>query len=329
MKKEVRIGIYAVVIILLAWAGVRFLSGLQVFGGGAVYTAYYEDADGLKPASPVMIRGVKVGQITELAVDPDDPGRVRAVMTLPRQYRLPSDSEARIFSDGLLGGKAISIDYGTSPEMLESGDEIRSRADAGLFSAMESTVEELKAKVTEVMERLNSTLQSIQTLADDARPGLKRTLDHAGSIAARIDGSTLVGDLASITHTISGQGPQIEAIVGDVRRLTDTLASTESIAALKHSVENLEGILSKIGRGEGTVGKMVTDRELYDSAAEASRNLASLLADLQANPSRYVNIRVFGKTYEEKIKDREARKKYKAEQKAERKAERRDGRKNR
>ena len=61
MKKEVKIGIYAVVILLCAWAGIRFLSGLDVFGRTRNYTAHYEQVNGLQDAAAVVINGVKVG----------------------------------------------------------------------------------------------------------------------------------------------------------------------------------------------------------------------------------------------------------------------------
>jgi hypothetical protein len=58
MKKEVKIGIYALLIFLGSWAGIRFLSGADIFGRNNVFYAYYDDASGLQNASSVVIRGV-------------------------------------------------------------------------------------------------------------------------------------------------------------------------------------------------------------------------------------------------------------------------------
>jgi phospholipid/cholesterol/gamma-HCH transport system substrate-binding protein len=60
MKKEIKIGIYAVVILLAAWAGIRFLSGIDVLGRSRTYTAHYANVDGLQDAAAVTINGVKV-----------------------------------------------------------------------------------------------------------------------------------------------------------------------------------------------------------------------------------------------------------------------------
>ena len=73
MKKEVKIGIYALLIFLGSWAGIRFLSGADIFGRSDVYYAYYDNASGLQAASSIVIRGVKVGNVSEIAISPEDP----------------------------------------------------------------------------------------------------------------------------------------------------------------------------------------------------------------------------------------------------------------
>jgi phospholipid/cholesterol/gamma-HCH transport system substrate-binding protein len=56
----------------------------------------------------------------------------------------------------------------------------------------------------------------------------------------------------------------------------------------------LASITQKIDKGEGTAGKFINDKELYDNLNKSSLELQMLLKDLQKNPSRYVNISVFG-----------------------------------
>ena len=58
---------------------------------------------------------------------------------------------------------------------------------------------------------------------------------------------------------------------------------------------NLNAILARVNAGEGTVGQLVSDPRLYESLNEATANLASLLANLQAHPARYVHFSLFGR----------------------------------
>ena len=74
MRKEVKIGIYAIVILIAAWAGIRFLSGLDVLGRNKSYTAHYEQVNGLQDAAAVVLRGVKIGQVTGITINTQEGG---------------------------------------------------------------------------------------------------------------------------------------------------------------------------------------------------------------------------------------------------------------
>ena len=109
MKKEVKIGMFAVAMILCAWGGIRFLSGVDIFSRNVDYYAVYDQVNGVQGASPVMMRGVKVGTVSEILFDPARSARVVLRLTVRRQYPIPADSEAKIVSSSLMGSKAIEI----------------------------------------------------------------------------------------------------------------------------------------------------------------------------------------------------------------------------
>ena len=70
MRREVKIGIFAVLMIGALWAGIRFLKGFDIFSRNAVYYAAYDQVDGVQNASPIMMKGVKIGSVTGLSFDP-------------------------------------------------------------------------------------------------------------------------------------------------------------------------------------------------------------------------------------------------------------------
>lgn len=76
MKREVKIGIFAIVILLCTWAGIRFLSGVDVFSRNRVYHVYYDQVNGVQTATPVVIRGVKVGKVSEILLNQSGEGSV-------------------------------------------------------------------------------------------------------------------------------------------------------------------------------------------------------------------------------------------------------------
>ena len=84
-----------------------------------------------------------------------------------------------------------------------------------------------------------------------------------------------------------------------------------------YSSVDLDDLVARIAQGEGTIGKLISDPELYDSLEKASDNLAALLADVKQYPGRYVHLSLFGRN-PEKMKERADKKAAKAAAKAER-----------
>ena len=81
-------------------------------------------------------------------------------------------------------------------------------------------------------------------------------------------------------------------------KLSDSLAGAGLASTMKNlqtTVTSLNSILKKVESGEGSLGKLTKDEELYTNLANASRELDLLLQDFRLNPKRYVNVSVFGK----------------------------------
>ena len=91
--------------------------------GGTALSAQFDRIDGLNEGADVRIGGVKVGSVTGLRIDPRT---FQAVVTLRvrSDIQLPSDSSAEVTSEGLLGGKYISIVPGGGDRMLADGGRI-------------------------------------------------------------------------------------------------------------------------------------------------------------------------------------------------------------
>ena len=69
MKREVKVGVFAVAVLLAAWFGARFLKGSELFSNNYKYYAYYDQVGGIQTASHVMMYGVKVGSVTKITLD--------------------------------------------------------------------------------------------------------------------------------------------------------------------------------------------------------------------------------------------------------------------
>jgi phospholipid/cholesterol/gamma-HCH transport system substrate-binding protein len=113
--------------VLAGMGAIAYLSfdvGGLSYGGprGLVLHAAFDQTGGLKPRAPVVISGVKVGQVT--AIDLDDNYRARVTFDLDPKLAIPADSSASITTAGILGDRYVTLQLGGDPETLRSGDEI-------------------------------------------------------------------------------------------------------------------------------------------------------------------------------------------------------------
>lgn len=90
--------------------------------GGLIVYASFDQTGGLKARAPVVISGVKVGQVDSIGLDKNF--RARVEMSLDHNLQIPMDTSASIVTAGLLGDRYVSLQLGGEDKYLKSGDEI-------------------------------------------------------------------------------------------------------------------------------------------------------------------------------------------------------------
>ena len=261
MKKEVKIGIYAVIILLASWAGIRFLSGASIFNTTNSYYAYYDDASGLQSASAVMIRGVKVGQVADITVSPEEPTKVRVEITVEDNYTLPSDSKATIVSMGLMGGKAIDVRLGASEQMLEDGGVIATAVERDLMAMASEEFSDIKGKIVELVDNLNATVCNLNTLVDNNDANITSAIANLNAVLAELKQSGIIENVDNFTQKLDGAGERLDSILVNVNAITTDLKEREAGRELAESIATLNEVLAKINSNEGSVGGLLNDRQ--------------------------------------------------------------------
>lgn len=326
MKREAKIGLFAVLMIGAAWAGIRFLKGFDVFGRNAEYYAVYDQVGGVQTASPVMVKGVKIGTVSAVTFDPARTDQVVLQLTVKREYRIPTDSEAKIVSSSLMGSKAIEIVFGTAPTCFEQGDTIRSGRDRDLMDMAGSELDFVKQKISQVTADLSRTLNNVSDLLETNEANITGTLGNLNALSGNMNDllaaekrnlESAVENLAGFSEMLGANAGRVDSIVGSLNRVAATLDEERFAEKLTGTVATLDALMTKIDEGDGTLGMLLNDKALYDSLTVASGNLSALLADLKAYPARYVHLSLFGRD-PEKMKERAERRAAKAADKVRR-----------
>ena len=113
--------------VLVGLAAIGYLSisvGNLSYGGpgGLTLDATFDQTGGLKPRAPVVISGVKVGQVKSITLDQN--ARARVELDLDQNLKIPTDTSASIVTSGILGDRYISLQLGGEQEYLKPGEEI-------------------------------------------------------------------------------------------------------------------------------------------------------------------------------------------------------------
>lgn len=125
MANNIAETIIGAVVLVVAGGFLAYASQGTDFGRGDTYDlkAKFFSADGVTPGIDVRMSGVKVGTVGELSLDKKTFEAV-VMLTIGKDYEVPSDTSAKIASDGLLGGSFIALEPGGSEYPLEPGEEI-------------------------------------------------------------------------------------------------------------------------------------------------------------------------------------------------------------
>lgn len=316
MKREIKVGLFAVAVLLVGWGVIRFLKGSEVFSSSNTYYAYYTQVGGIQPASHVMISGVAVGAVSSVTLNEDPAKGVEVEFTVNKRYKIPTDSKARIFTDGIMGGKAIEIIYGNSTEYVPQDGTIASDMSEDLFEVATSELDFLNEKISNVVDGLTQTLNGVNTLLADNTSSLTSIVKNVDGVTSNVNAMLLnerahleqaLASLSKFSQTLGDNADDVGGIIDNLNSISSELAESNLAAELESVVGHINKILASIEQEDGSVGKLFNDKELYDNLTSASDNLSTLLEDLKENPHRYINISVFGANPTKKVEKARAK----------------------
>ena len=289
---ELRVGIFVLVGLLAVVVSLFLMTDPATLRGRYIIVTPVADAGGIRKGDPVLMRGVNIGRVNGFAMTPE--GAVDIRLEIEGQWRIPKDSRTQLAGAGLFGGRNMVILHGALLEMVAAGDTIAGTGQTGgvIESAEElgQTAEEVLVQILKVLD--DPTVNSVRASASE----LEGLLVQLRSIATlqRDQLATLTASLnraATGFEAAAGSGPDIARLVARTDSAVAVLRSTST--TLDRTVGSLEVVLGRMEAGEGTLGLLSKDDSLYVSLNRATVELGLLVADVRANPRKYLNLELF------------------------------------
>jgi phospholipid/cholesterol/gamma-HCH transport system substrate-binding protein len=295
-RDEVSVGIVITVAVVVLLLGTLWLIRGGLKNGYPLHTRFAWGQN-LKQGQPVLLAGVSVGYVGDVTLRRD--GYLEVLIRVFDQYQIPKGSVATVKSIGIFGDVAVSLtppipvpaaSYApddTVPPGPASTDinQIMDRVDSiGTSVSVLTKALELEVVQAGTLKDINKIMAStaklsaqMQTIVAEQNKNLTATLasfrDAAGHISNMADSA------------------QIAATLDNTRRISENTARLS--ANIDSTNAQLQALLNQALRGNGTVGKLLSDTLLLSDVHGTLAQMDSLLADIRKNPKKYFTLRIF------------------------------------
>ena len=310
IRREAKLALTALAAVFILIWGINFLKGSSLFESKSTFYGVYDSVEGLKVSSGVIYRGYQVGQVISIQFTGERFDRVLVKFSVDKGLELPSNTLAMIQSADLMGSKVVALVPGDSHVTAVSGDTLRSQVERGLMEQVSQQMLPLKQKAERLLGSLDSVMLIVQGLFNEETKknlsnsfgSIDRTLRNlegaSGNLDTLIQGesariSSILQDVNSITGNLRNNNEEISTILGNVSAISDSLRQAslhQTLMSLDYILATTDSIMNKINRGEGTIGALLNDNDLYYNLNQVSENLNRLLVEFRYNPKRFINL---------------------------------------
>jgi phospholipid/cholesterol/gamma-HCH transport system substrate-binding protein len=314
ISNETKVGALTAVAITLLILGFNFLKGKTLFKTGNFIYAKYTDTKGIMVSNGVFINGFQVGSVYDIENADKNLSAIVVAIKLKDNYNIPANSIASI-KENPLGNASITIALGDAATYVKSGDTILTASNAGLLGDVMNKLGPVGDQIKATVGSLDAVLKNINTIFDPAtKNNLQEVIANinkttaslvvsSASIQAMLNQqtgaiTTSMNNVNSFTKNLADNNDKVTRMLGNVEKTTEILSKADidgTVAQLKNSIETLNTILGKMSSTDGSLGKLLNDKALYDNLTNTVRSANILMDDLRVHPKRYVNISVFGK----------------------------------
>ena len=299
--KELKIGIFVVVVLTASFFMINYLRGEDIFNREYKVTGKYENVEGLVPSAPVFIKGFKAGKVTEVNYMTEE-GEFEVVCSVSSAFPVPSDSKMVIYAVDLMGGKGVKIALGEAEESAEDGAQLETAFEAGLVDELGASIKPLLAKVGNTLDSLSVLVSGVNTMLseenvrriDGTLANLEKTMSSVKGIAATINGKSaeleaFMDNLSAFSGKLEGLSEKVDTTITGFNGVVDQLNEAD----IKGLVASFKELVENINDPDGSINKLMKDDSVYNSVDSLLNDVNILVKKIQENPKKYLKISVF------------------------------------
>lgn len=311
ITKEVKTGFIVIITLVAFYAMYNYMKGKNLFVTGNTYYVKYNNVNGLSTSKPVTVNGLRIGRVDDIKIiDHVTPIYFVATIKLDKKINFSKNTIAQIHEPGMMSGAEIRLLLDYEGSMAVDGDTLIGDLKPSFLSAMgdDLQLDQTKGKLDSLLVTLNAAVVGVDKMLDEENQqsfkeilkSLDKTLVSFGQTSQSLTKTSnsanamIETNNAQLKNTLVAAEKTMDKF-GDVAEKISNLELEKIIKNFEESSKGLNATIEKINNGEGTMGALINDKELYDNLNKTSKNLEELISDLKQNPNRYVQFSIFGK----------------------------------
>lgn len=315
IRKETKIAIVVLLALVVAYAGINFLKGVHVFKKPTTYYGVYERVNGLGVSNPIVMNGYKIGQVSSIDMLKTGRGELLVEMTIYEDLDIPKDTRAVLRSADLLGSMQIQFVRGISSEWAQSGDTLTPDIEGDLVDEVNEQIRPIKVKAESLISSVDSVIKVVEAILNtqsqdniiESFSGINNAIASLERTAFQIDTivreerdriSVIFENVQNLSRAMNDNSAELENIIQNFSAISDTLAKADiaqTINSANKALADVQEVVEKINKGEGSLGLLINDDGLYQKLDKAADNMDHLVEDIRINPNRYIHFSVFGR----------------------------------
>jgi phospholipid/cholesterol/gamma-HCH transport system substrate-binding protein len=298
LKNELKVGLALLVSAAVFLFGSRYFQDLPLFRGTYQLRTEFVDVGGLVEGHTVRVNGVSVGSVDAVMLNPET-NRAQVRFHVNSDLKIPEGTRAKVSGISSFGVVTLDLKLGPQTNAAIPPDGLVEGDNESLLTMLADRTPELLGQADSILTGLNGTLGAARVQLAEPGSDLRTTL---GAVRGSFDtlNDVLLAEQArlgrvlenverlsgNLDRTVTTQGDSLGIAVSQLRR---TLTQVDqNLASLRAATQGLDTLMTKLNRGDGTLGLLVNDPGLYHRADSTLANLNRLITDFQTNPKRYL-----------------------------------------
>jgi phospholipid/cholesterol/gamma-HCH transport system substrate-binding protein len=326
-SNEALVGVVIVIGVVVIALGTMWLQGVRPGAADVEMQAVFESVGQINPGNPVKIRGVRVGRVRRIEVDPGGEV-VRVHFRIQEDVPLPPEPVVILSPESMFGDWQAEI---VSRDRFPEYRYARPRAEDDMagyaipdISQLTATADRISADIEILTERIGiafseETAQNIASLIENVEAVTERLSELVSQQAESF--TDITDDLRAATHQIEAAAAgaretferasetlaredldatfrDLAVVAANFREVSGELGETnqevrEMAVRIDTTFERIAELVGRVEAGEGTVGRLMQDPAVADHLEGALAELQLLLEDIRENPRRYLRLSIF------------------------------------